>query len=122
MKYAIIVLENADEFAARTDPHKGPQYMAAYFAYSQALAQAGVAAGGAGLMPPNTAATVRIRAGQRQVHDGPFLDSKEQIGGMFIIDVPDLDAALQWAARCPAAALSGVEVRPLLPPPPGAPA
>lgn len=118
MQYAIIVLENAQEFAARTDKAKSAEYMGAYVAYSAALAQAGVARGGAGLMPPNTATTIKIRGGRRDVKDGPFIDSKEQIGGFFVIDVPDLETALQWAERCPAAALSGVEVRPLLPPPP----
>ncbi|MBI1190752.1 MAG: YciI family protein [Tepidisphaera sp.] len=119
MQFAIIVLENKQEFAARTDSAKGPEYMGAYAAYSAALAQAGVARGGAGLMPPETATTIKIRGGRRDVKDGPFIDSKEQIGGFFLIEAPDMEAALQWAERCPAAALSGVEVRPLLPPPPG---
>jgi hypothetical protein len=65
------------------------------------------------------ATTVRLRGGQRQVQDGPFADTKELLGGLFLIDVPDLDAALVWAARCPAAATGSVEVRPQLPPPPG---
>ena len=73
---------------------------------------------GAGLMPPDTATTVRIRDGQRLVADGPFADTKEQLGGFFVIDVADLDTALEWAARSPAATYSSVEVRPVMPPMP----
>ena len=77
---------------------------------------------GDGLQGPNTATTVRIRDGKRIVQDGPFADTKEQLGGYFVIEVPDLDAALEWAARAPSAACASVEVRPVLPPmaPPGA--
>lgn len=119
MKYAIIVYEAPTEVAAREDPARMGGYWSAYTAYSQALGQAGVAAGGAALQTVATATTVRLRDGHRQVQDGPFADTKELLGGLFIIDVPDLDAALEWAARCPAAATGSVEVRPLLPPPPG---
>jgi hypothetical protein len=120
MHYAILVYETAAEFATRSDPATAPAYMGAYFAYSQALNEAGVAAGGAGLLPPSTATSLRVREGKRLVQDGPFADTKEQIGGFFLIDVPDLDTALLWAARCPAAASAGVEIRPTLTPPPAA--
>ena len=56
-----------------------------------------------------------MRGGKRQVQDGPYADTKEKLGGFFIIDVPDLDKALEWAARCPAASTGSVEVRPTLP-------
>lgn len=118
MKYAIIVYETPAELAAREDPARAGAYWAAYQAYSAALVQGGVAAGGAGLQPPATATTVRLRGGQRLVQDGPFADTKELLGGFFTIDVPDLDTALEWAARCPSAATGSVEVRPQLPPPP----
>jgi hypothetical protein len=118
MEFAVLVYENAADFAARNDPQQAPAYMGAYFAYTQALQAAGVMSGGAGLLPPTTATTVRLRGEQRLVQDGPFADAKEQLGGFFLLDVPDLDTALVWAARCPAAARAGVEVRPLLPPPP----
>ncbi|MES3033971.1 MAG: YciI family protein [Gemmatimonadota bacterium] len=119
MQYAILVYETPSELAAREDPTRVGGYWAAYTAYSQALGQAGVAAGGAGLQAPSVATTLRVRGGQRQVQDGPFADTKELLGGLFIIDVPDLDAALEWASRCPSAATGSVEVRPVLPPPPG---
>ena len=73
--------------------------------------------GGAGLQPPATGTTVRLRGGARQVHDGPFADTKEQLGGYYIIEVPNLDAALEWAAKCPAAPTGSVEVRPHVPMP-----
>lgn len=67
------------------------------------------------LRESTTATTVRIVEGKSQILDGPYADSKEQIGGYFLIDVPDLDAALSWAARCPAASHGAVEVRPIWP-------
>ncbi len=118
MQYAILVYETPSEIAARTDPDRVGAYWSAYTAYSQALVQAGVAAGGAGLHPPDMATTVRLRDGKRHVQDGPFADTHELLGGLFMIDVPDLDAALEWAARCPSSATGSVEVRPMLPPPP----
>lgn len=118
MKFAVLVYEHPHEFVTQADPVRGPAYMAAYHAYSQALEEAGVAAGGAGLQPPNVATTIRARDGKPAVQDGPFPETKEQLGGFFILDVPDLDTALKWAARCPAASSCGVEVRPLMDPPP----
>ena len=71
--------------------------------------------GGAALQPPAVATTVRQRDGKREVQDGPYAEAKEQLGGYCVIDVPDLDQALAWAARCPAASTGAVEVRPNLP-------
>lgn len=113
MKYAILVYENDADYAAREDPARSAAYWGAYTAYGKAIADAGVAAGGAGLQPPATATSLRLRDGRRHIQDGPFAATKEQLGGLFIVDVPDLDAALEWAARCPGAP-TGVEVRPLL--------
>ena len=89
------------------------QGMAAYTAYTEALTKAGVLKGGNRLQPSSTATTMRITNGKTQVLDGPYADSKEQLGGYYLIDVPDLDAALSWAARCPAVGHGVVEVRPL---------
>lgn len=118
MKYTILVYESAEEIAARTDPERQQGYWAAYQAYSQALSEAGILVGGAGLHPPRSATTIRVRKGERQVQDGPFADTKEELGGFFIIEVPHLDDALKWAARCPSASSGAAEVRPNLPPPP----
>lgn len=115
MKYAVIVYETAEELARRNDPAELGPYMAPYAAYYTALAEAGVAAGGQGLAHPETATTIRLRQGQRQVADGPFAETKEMLGGFFLIDVPDLNAALEWAAKCPSATTGSVEVRPVMP-------
>ncbi len=120
MQYALVVYETPAELARRDDPAQAQAYWAPYFAYSTALAEAGVAVGGAGLQPPRAATSVRLRDGKRQVQDGPFADTKEQLGGLFLIEVPSLDKALEWAARCPASSTGTVEVRPVMPPPPGA--
>jgi hypothetical protein len=108
MQYAILVYETEQNLVDR------PNHMPAYNAYSQALAEAGVMTGGAALLPSHTATTVRLRNGLRNVQDGPYAETKEQLGGFFIIDVANLDIALDWAARCPAASNCLVEVRPLL--------
>lgn len=114
VKFAIMVYETAEDFSNRSDAAAQGEYWAAYSAYSKALRDAGVAAGGTALLPPDTATSLRSPAGKRHIQDGPFIEAKEQLGGMFLIDVPDLDIALQWAAKCPAAATGGVEVRPVL--------
>lgn len=116
MQYLILANETADDFAARTDPSRTDAYWASWSGYIAALADSGVLVSAAGLLPPATATTIRTVNGAQVVEDGPFADSKEQLGGYFLIDVPDLDAALQWAARCPSAASASVEVRPTLPP------
>jgi hypothetical protein len=82
-------------------------------AYSEALKKAGVLKGTNRLQPSSVATTVRIADCKSQVLDGPYADSKEQLGGYYIIEVADLDAALSWAARCPASSHGVVEVRPL---------
>ena len=87
--------------------------MAAYAAYTEALRKAGALKGSDRLRPTSSATTVRMANGKAQVLDGPYAESKEQLGGYFLIDVPDLDAAISWAARCPAANHGAVEVRPV---------
>lgn len=118
MKFTLLYLENATE-AARRDGPDAPAYWGAWTAYIGAMNQAGIVAGGEGLMPPASGATLRLKDGRRDVQDGPFADSKEQLGGYMVIDVPDMAAALEWAARSPCAGAGAVEVRPCLPPPPG---
>ncbi|HEY8564302.1 MAG TPA: YciI family protein [Beijerinckiaceae bacterium] len=117
MQYMLIAYETAADCALRDGP-EAPAYWGAWMAYSKAVAESGIMIGGNGLEPPATATTVRLRDGQRRVQDGPFADTKEQLGGYFIVEVPDLDKALEWAARMPCAATGSVEVRPVLPPPP----
>ncbi|MGE0007010.1 MAG: YciI family protein [Parvibaculaceae bacterium] len=115
MKYMLLIYRDESIHGNQT----GGEHSAPYMAYAQALAGAGVLAGGERLQPVTTASTVRQVDGRATVLDGPYADSKEQLGGYFIIDVPDLDSALQWAARCPGAVQGSVEVRPLWPMPQG---
>ena len=85
---------------------------AAFHAYASALDEAGVLVSAEVLMPSASTTTVKLENGELCVQDGPFADTREQIGGSFVIDVPDLDAALAWAEKCPAAQWGAVEVRP----------
>jgi hypothetical protein len=89
------------------------QGVAAYRSYTEALNKAGVLRGSNRLQPISTATTVRVTGGKSQVLDGPYIDSKEQLGGYYLVDVPDLDTAISWAARCPGASHGTIEVRPV---------
>ena len=120
MQFMTLIYETPKAFADRTGPNAGA-YWAAWGAYFAALKEAGIETTGAALQPPATGVSVRLKAGQRQVQDGPLVEAKEQLGGAFIADYPSAQAAIEWAARCPAAADAGVEVRPVLPMAPGAP-
>lgn len=114
MQFALLIYESPEAFATRksggTDPYTG-----AWRAYHKALVESGVFVGGDPLEVPETGTTIKIKGGNRSVQDGPYADAKEQLGGFIILELPSLDAALEWAARCPAAALGAVEVRPLAP-------
>lgn len=118
MKFMMAMIEREEEFVRREDPETAPAYWAAWQAYSKAMSDAGIVQSGAALLPPETATSVRLRDGRREVQDGPFADSKEQLGGYFLVEVASLDEALEWAAKAPCAATGGVEIRPLLPPRP----
>lgn len=89
-------------------------WLGAYRAYMEAMTKAGVLKSSNGLHRTSAATTVRVADGKTQVLDGPYADSKEQLGGFHIIDVPDLDAAIAWAARSPTALHGVVEVRPVM--------
>ncbi|MBT9333236.1 YciI family protein [Paracidobacterium acidisoli] len=112
MQYLLMVYVNESDWPKLTKEQQ-EQGFAAYMAYTQALTTAGALKGSNRLQPVATATTVRVTNGKSQVLDGPFADSKEQLGGYFLIDVPDLDAALSWASRCPGAGHGTVEVRPV---------
>ena len=114
MQFALLIYESPDDFASRksdgTDPYTG-----AWRAYHKALVASGGFVAGDPLEIPETGTTIRIKEGKRSVQDGPYADTKEQLGGFTILELPSLDAALEWAARCPAASSGAVEVRPLAP-------
>ena len=112
MKFMLMFFDTAAHQAYTAE--SGPSAMAAWGAYAGAMGQAGVIVAGHRLQSRDTATTLRVRDGLRQVQDGPFADTKEQLGGYFVIDVPTLDDALAWAARSPTAVTGTVEVRPVL--------
>lgn len=110
MQYAILIYETDKDFQSRTNDD-AQAYWGGWRAFSGALGQAGKISGGACLEGPATGTTVRAGV----VEDGPYADTREQLGGLFLIEAGSLDEALEWAARCPAAATGAVEVRPVLP-------
>ena len=115
MQFALLVYETPEAFVMRKDSEVN-DYLGAWRAYHKALVEAGVYVGGNPLQAPETGTAVRLKDGKRQVQDGPIADSKEQLGGFTILELPSLDSALEWAARCPAVSFGGaVEVRPVSP-------
>jgi hypothetical protein len=116
MQYMLLLNETAAEFEKRNNPDRAAEYWGGWNAFIGAMVQAGIVVNGDGLQSPLMATTVRVRDGKRIVQDGPFADSKEQLGGYFVIEVADLDTALNWAAKAPSAISASVEVRPVLPP------
>ena len=114
MKY--LLMTYGDEAAMQAAPKEAvEQVHGAYMAYTEALQKAGILVGGERLQRSTAATTVRIVNGKTQVLNGPYAETKEQLGGYYMIEVPDLDAALTWAARCPGASHGAMEVRPIWP-------
>ena len=116
MQVALLIHEPDSEFARREGP-EAPAYWAGWQAYTEALQQSGLMTGGAGLLPPAAATTVRRRGSELQIKDGPFADTKEQLGGFYLLNVESPEQAVEWAARCPTLPGGSVEIRPLMPPP-----
>jgi hypothetical protein len=113
MRY--IALIYTDEAAdANVSPDVMQQVMQAYFAFGDAARKAGVLVSGEALHGTNTATTVRVRDGERLTTDGPFAETKEQLGGYYVLSCKDLDEAIHWAAQIPGAKHGSVEVRPLM--------
>lgn len=112
MKYMLLIYR--DEATVQSaSKSEADRMMAAYAAYTEALQKAGILAGGERLQQSTSASTVRVNNGKTNVLDGPYVETKEQLGGYYMIEVPDLDAALSWAARCPGASHGTIEVRPV---------
>jgi hypothetical protein len=112
MKYLLLIYRNEADMLAASKA-QAEQTMGAYMDYTEAMKKAGVLAGGERLQPSSAATTVRVADGKSKVLNGPYAEAKEQLGGYYLIDVPDLDVALSWAARCPGASHGTIEVRPL---------
>lgn len=116
MQVSLLIYQTSQDFADRDDPNRRAAFWAERIPYYNALREAGVLKAGTGLQPPETAITLRVRNGRRIVHDGPYADTKEQLGGVVILDVPDLGQAVDWMWRFPGVKTGAVELRPNLPP------
>ena len=112
MRYMLLIHSDEVPEAAMT-PEEEATLMAAYGEFTQALTAEGALVTADRLRPTSEAVTVRVRDGEALETDGPFAETKEQFGGYYLIDVPDLAAAKAWAARVPSAAHGSVEVRPV---------
>ena len=114
MEYMLLI--HADPSGAEALPESArTQMLAAYRAYTEALQQSGVVRSSNRLRPASSATAVRVRDGKTEVLNGPFIETKEELGGYYLIDVPNIDSALSWAARCPGANFGTIEVRPIWP-------
>jgi hypothetical protein len=113
MKYLLTIYGDESRWA-NASPEDVQQVMAAYGAFGEAAQQAGVLVGGEGLQPSSTATTVRVRDNETLTTDGPFAETREQLGGYYLLDCRDLDDAIGWAARIPDANGGAIEVRPVM--------
>ncbi|WP_053203159.1 YciI family protein [Jiangella muralis] len=111
MQYLLLIYsEPATEASAQSQMDAE---MAEWFAYDEAIRKSGVYVDGNALQPTATATTLRLKDGERVVTDGPFAETREVLGGYYLVDVPDLDTALDWAAKCPGARYGSMEIRPI---------
>ena len=112
MRYLCLIYTSEVEDAKRT-PAEDEAYKGSYFAFTKEITEAGVIAGGEALQPIAAATSVRIRNGETITTDGPFAETKEQLGGYYMLDCENLDEAIKWAAKIPGAAHGTIEVRPI---------
>jgi hypothetical protein len=113
MKYVLLLLGDESGWENLSEEESQAE-MAAYEEYDRELTEAGVYVAGEGLQPTSTATTMRIVGGERVLTDGPFAETKEQLGGFYVLDCKDLDDALGWAERCPASKHGSIEIRPVM--------
>jgi hypothetical protein len=112
MKYLLSIYASEIE-EDKMSPEDTGKLMQAYGAYTEALVKAGALQAGERLRPSTDATSVRVRGGKTEVLNGPYAETREQLGGYYVIEVADLDAALAWAARCPTSSYGTIEVRPI---------
>jgi hypothetical protein len=112
MQY-LLLIHASETVEEAMSPEKMGQIMGAFTAYTEALRKEGVYVGSNRLKPAATATTVRVRDGKTAVLNGPYAETREQLGGYYLIDVPDLAGAKEWAARCPSSSFGTIEVRPV---------
>jgi len=113
MRYMLMIAEDETDYRGEAGQKRLMDVVAKHMKLGEELRAAGIEWSGAGLQPTATATTVRNAAGVQSLHDGPFAETKEQLGGFYIVDVPDLDAAIAWARKIPTPGTSSVEVRPV---------
>ena len=113
MQYLLLIYRNEAELG-KMGPADRKQMTAEYGAYTQSIIQSGHFKAGDGLQPVSTATTVRVREGKTLTTDGPFAETREQLGGYYLVDAKDLDTALGLAARIPGAKTGSIEVRPVM--------
>ena len=113
MRYLLLIYGDEKAFANMSKEDVDAS-MAEWFAYTDAIQKAGVSQAGEALQPTATATTVRVKDGKTVTTHGPFAETKEQLGGYYLIDAKNLDEAIEWAARCPGALYGSIEVRPLM--------
>jgi hypothetical protein len=114
MQYMFLIYGDEKAYASLTPAAMG-EVMAAFGSYTGQLAEAGVLRDGSELAPVRTATTVRVRTKKLAVTDGPFAETKEQLGGYYLVDCANLDEAIAWAGKCPGAEFGSIEIRPLVP-------
>lgn len=112
MRYLCLIYTSEAEDAKRT-PEQQEANMGAYFAFTKEINEAGVNAGGEALQPIASATSVRVRNGETITTDGPFAETKEQLGGYYMLDCENLDEAIKWASKIPGAKDGTIEVRPI---------
>lgn len=115
MQYMLMIFEDEAQFGDSPDSQIWQDLVAAHQALAAEMAGQGILRGGAGLMGSNLATTLRRQAKQVSIHDGPWAETREQLGGFYLIDVPDLDTAMAWAKRIPMFQDGAIEIRPTLP-------
>ena len=113
MQYMILIYEPENAYAGEAGQAALMQIVGKHRALAQEMRDKGHFRDGSGLADTSAATTVVTKGGQQTLHDGPFAETREHLGGYYVIDVPDLDAALSWAARCPGASFGSIEVRPV---------
>ncbi len=113
MQYLVMIYsdEKADASATKEETDA---WMGEYFAYTEALQKSGIMLVGEALHPTSTATTVRVQNGKKITTHGPFAETKEQLGGFYLLNCKDLDEAIEWAAKCPGARVGSIEVRPIV--------
>ena len=116
MQYAVLIYDegSADPSTVNDDPAEWERTMGEYNAYTAMLRDKGAYRAGEALEPVTTATTIRIRDGETVMTDGPFAETKEALGGFYLIEASDLDAAIKLAAACPGARYGSIEVRPVV--------